>query len=213
LHIASSVFYRKPIQQGAWFLVDKKSQICLWKLCSMAANCVKSSVSSSLRAKRTVCAFMLESPVLDAGFQRFLPDKQQLLSSGMVIRLSVTVFTQNASQGYTHHMDIYAGDDSMSDGRECLNRTGGTTRHNTVIKIAEVSYQTGLSRATIYREIKAGNFPKQLQLSPQRVGWLQCEIDAWRSARRRGPVVKSEVQQRKALNNNDQPQFPKLVSA
>jgi len=101
----------------------------------------------------------------------------------------------------------------MSDGRECLNRTGGTTRHNTVIKIAEVSYQTGLSRATIYREIKAGNFPKQLQLSPQRVGSLQCEIDAWRSARRRGPVVKSEVQQRKALNNNDQPQFPKLVSA
>ena len=92
--------------------------------------------------------------------------------------------------------------------------------HNTVIKIAEVSYQTGLSRATIYREIKAGNFPKQLQLSPQRVGWLQCEIDAWKSARRRGPIVKTDRQQRKALqkalqkalNNKDQSQFPKLVS-
>ena len=163
-----------------------------------------------------VCAFMLESPVLEAGFQRFLPDEQQLLSSGMVIRLSVTVCTQNPSQGNTHHMDIYAGDDSMSDGRECLNRTGGTTRNNTVIKIAEVSYQTGLSRATIYREIKAGNFPKQLQLSPQRVGWVQCEIDAWKSACRRGSIVKTEQPRgkalQKALNNNDQSEFPKLVS-
>ena len=111
MHIASSVFYRKPIQQGAWFLVDKKSQICLCKLCSIAAGCVTNSVSISLRAKRMVCAFMLESPVLEAGFQRFLTDKQQLLSSGMVIRPSVRVFKQNASQGTTHYMDIYAGDD------------------------------------------------------------------------------------------------------
>ena len=101
----------------------------------------------------------------------------------------------------------------MSDSRECLKHTRGKTRHNTVITIAEVSYQTGLSRATIYREIKAGHFPQQLQLSSQRVGWLQCEIDAWGSAHRRGPIVKSEVQQRKALNNNNQPEFPKLVSA
>jgi len=86
-----------------------------------------------------------------------------------------------------------------------------------VIKIAEVSYQTGLSRATVYREIKAGNFPKQLQLSPQRVGWLQCEIDAWKSACRRGSIVKTEQQQRKArqkaLDKIDQSQFAKLVSA
>ena len=156
---------------------------------------------------------MLESPALEAGFQRFILDKQQLLSSRVVIRLSVTVFTQNASRGNTAHRVIYAGDDSMSDSRKCLKHSRGKTWHNTVIKIAEVSYQTGLSRATIYREIKAGNFPKQLQLSPHRVGWLQCEIDAWGSAHRRGPIVKSEVQQRKALNNNDQPEFPKLVSA
>jgi len=101
----------------------------------------------------------------------------------------------------------------MSDGRECLKHTRGKTSYNTVIKIAEVSYQTGLSRATIYREIKAGNFPKQLQLSPHRVGWLQCEIDTWKSACRRGSIAKTERRQGKALNNNDQPQFPKLVSA
>jgi len=114
-------------------------------------------------------------------------------------------------------MGIYTVGDRITDDREYLNRMRGKPMHNTVIKIAEVSYQTGLSRATIYREIKAGNFPKQLQLSPQRVGWLQCEIDAWKSARRRGPIVKTDRHQpkalQKALNNDDQSQFPKLVSA
>jgi len=109
-------------------------------------------------------------------------------------------------------MGIYAGDDSMTDDCEYPKRMGENAVHDTVIKIAEVSYQTGLSRATIYREIKAGNFPKQLQLSPQRVGWLQCEIDAWQSARRRGPIVKTDRQQSKAQNNFDQARIPKHVS-
>ena len=105
----------------------------------------------------------------------------------------------------------------MTDEWEVSNRMGEKAMHHIVIKIAEVSYQTGLSRATIYREINAGNFPKQSQLSPQRVGWLQWEIDAWKSARRRGPIVKTDRHQpkalQKALNNDDQSQFPKLVSA
>jgi len=100
----------------------------------------------------------------------------------------------------------------MTDDWKHPNRMGENAMHDTVIKIAEVSYQTGLSRATIYREIKAGNFPKQLQLSPQRVGWLQCEIDAWKSARRRGPIVKSDRQQSKTLDNFDHAQIPKHVS-
>jgi len=92
--------------------------------------------------------------------------------------------------------------------------------HDTIIKIADVIHQTGLSRATIYREINAGNFPKQLQLSPGRVGWLQWEIDAWKSARRRGPIVKTDLQRlkapqkapQKALHNDDQTQSPNPVS-
>ena len=100
----------------------------------------------------------------------------------------------------------------MTDEWGYPNRMGTKSRHDTVIKIAEVSYQTGLSRAAIYREIKAGNFPKQLQLSPQQVGWLQCEIDAWKSARRRGPIVKTDTQQQKAQNSYDQTQNPKHVS-
>jgi len=100
----------------------------------------------------------------------------------------------------------------MTDDCEYPKKMGENAVHDTVIKIAEVSYQTGFSRATIYREIKAGNFPEQLQLSPQRVGWLQCEIDAWKSAHRRGPIVKTDRQQSKAQKNFDQARIPKHVS-
>jgi prophage regulatory protein len=39
--------------------------------------------------------------------------------------------------------------------------------------------QTSLSRATLYREIAAGRFPKPYQLSRGRVGWLRSEVAAW----------------------------------
>jgi len=41
-----------------------------------------------------------------------------------------------------------------------------------VLKINEVSKDTTLSRATIYRNVKLGTFPPPVQLSARRVGWL-----------------------------------------
>lgn len=38
---------------------------------------------------------------------------------------------------------------------------------------------TTLSHATLWREIKAGRFPKQVRLSPGRVGWRVSDIRAW----------------------------------
>ncbi len=43
----------------------------------------------------------------------------------------------------------------------------------------KVESRTGLSRSTIYAGIKAGTFPKPIQLGAQSVGWLESEIDAW----------------------------------
>ncbi len=48
-----------------------------------------------------------------------------------------------------------------------------------LIKIREVMELTSLSRATIYRQIRAGNFPQQHKITPQRVGWFAHEIEAW----------------------------------
>lgn len=43
----------------------------------------------------------------------------------------------------------------------------------------KVESRTGLSRSSIYAGIKAGTFPKPIQLGAQAVGWLESEIDAW----------------------------------
>jgi predicted DNA-binding transcriptional regulator AlpA len=43
---------------------------------------------------------------------------------------------------------------------------------------------TGLSRTTVWRRQKAGDFPAPVVISPGRVGWRESEIAAWASSRR-----------------------------
>ncbi len=43
----------------------------------------------------------------------------------------------------------------------------------------EVEELTGLSRSTIYREIKAGRFPKQVRTAARAVSWRKTDIDDW----------------------------------
>jgi prophage regulatory protein len=43
----------------------------------------------------------------------------------------------------------------------------------------KVESRTGLSRSSIYAGIKAGTFPRPIQLGAQSVGWLESDIDAW----------------------------------
>lgn len=41
---------------------------------------------------------------------------------------------------------------------------------------------SGLSRATIYRLIKAGKFPRPLSIGPGAVRWRQSEVIAWQQS-------------------------------
>lgn len=50
--------------------------------------------------------------------------------------------------------------------------------------------RTGLSAVTIWRRVKAGDFPSPRQLTPNRVGWLESEIEEWEESR---PVGQCEV--------------------
>lgn len=43
----------------------------------------------------------------------------------------------------------------------------------------EVELRTSLSRASIYRLMSAGKFPRQINLGVYRVGWKESEIDQW----------------------------------
>ena len=49
----------------------------------------------------------------------------------------------------------------------------------TVLRVRAVTDQTGLSRTTIYRKVKTGQFPQPLDLGNGHIGWLETEISAW----------------------------------
>lgn len=48
-----------------------------------------------------------------------------------------------------------------------------------ILKLPEVLEVTGLSKSTLYRLIKSGDFPKPVRLTSQRVGWLASQVQAW----------------------------------
>jgi prophage regulatory protein len=48
-----------------------------------------------------------------------------------------------------------------------------------IVRMPDVVVMTGMSRPTVYRMMKAGTFPQQIQLSPGAVGWLRTEIEQW----------------------------------
>ena len=52
-----------------------------------------------------------------------------------------------------------------------------------LLRMPEVMERTGLSKAMIYRLIRAGGFPKQVRLSVRAVGWNAHSINEWIEAR------------------------------
>lgn len=49
--------------------------------------------------------------------------------------------------------------------------------------IAEVASLTSLSRASVYRLTKEGDFPKSVSITKCRVAWRQQDIIAWMQSR------------------------------
>ncbi|MFM9889894.1 MAG: helix-turn-helix transcriptional regulator [Rickettsiales bacterium] len=52
-----------------------------------------------------------------------------------------------------------------------------------LLRLPEVIRITGLSRATIYRLMKAGVFPTQVKLTTQAVGWRLSQVHEWLASR------------------------------
>jgi prophage regulatory protein len=52
-----------------------------------------------------------------------------------------------------------------------------------VLRLSELFRATGLKRSAIYAKIAEGTFPKPIPLGPRAVGWLECDIAAWQTAR------------------------------
>ena len=57
-----------------------------------------------------------------------------------------------------------------------------------ILRLGSTTRVTGLSKATIYRQIQAGTFPRQVKLGPRAVGWLADEVQQWLDTRPRAGV-------------------------
>lgn len=49
-----------------------------------------------------------------------------------------------------------------------------------LLPMKEVMRETGLHRATIYRRIKSGEFPKSIRLGTRTVRWAERDIELWK---------------------------------
>lgn len=48
-----------------------------------------------------------------------------------------------------------------------------------LLSLQEVLDQTTLSRATLYREMRAGEFPPPVRIAAGKQAWLRSEVQTW----------------------------------
>jgi len=61
-----------------------------------------------------------------------------------------------------------------------------------IMKAVDVQLAVGLSRVSIWRMERLGQFPARVQVSPSRVGWHGSEVQEWIQARPRVDVADCE---------------------
>jgi prophage regulatory protein len=52
-----------------------------------------------------------------------------------------------------------------------------------LIDLNTIIARTGMSRMTLYRRMKAGEFPQPIKLSPKMNRWTEGDLEAWIMAR------------------------------
>ncbi|PIS10375.1 MAG: hypothetical protein COT73_09675 [Bdellovibrio sp. CG10_big_fil_rev_8_21_14_0_10_47_8] len=69
-----------------------------------------------------------------------------------------------------------------------------------IIREQELQKITGLSRSTLWRLEKAGNFPKRLKLGGYSIGWRETDVTAWID--NLCPIVAARTSNRKSAGGN-----------
>ena len=52
-----------------------------------------------------------------------------------------------------------------------------------IIRTEDLTRRLGLSRTTIFRNVKAGRFPAPIKISQRAIGWRIDDVEAWIAAR------------------------------
>ena len=71
-----------------------------------------------------------------------------------------------------------------------------------LLRREEVEARVGLKCSSIYRLMRAGQFPEPVKVGPRAVRWPASEIEAWLAARPRatGEVAAADARHRRADN-------------
>jgi prophage regulatory protein len=54
-----------------------------------------------------------------------------------------------------------------------------TQTQDRILRLNAVLDRTGLSRATLYRKVQAGTFPRQIRIATRCMGWRESAINSW----------------------------------
>jgi len=72
----------------------------------------------------------------------------------------------------------------MTHWKDCLDPAAPAGRY---LPWREVARATSISRTTAWRLQRLGEFPRPYPISPGRVGYLETEVEAWKTSRRTAP--------------------------
>jgi len=63
-----------------------------------------------------------------------------------------------------------------------------------LIRLQEVKQKTGLSSASIYKQIRIGAFPKGIKITQRATAWTSQDVEAWIASKTRNATVGMEVE-------------------
>lgn len=67
-----------------------------------------------------------------------------------------------------------------------MSNTAAVTTRPRLLRRPEVEERTGLTRSTIYRWMKSGDFPQAVRLGPKMIAWREADIDQWIESKTKG---------------------------
>lgn len=71
----------------------------------------------------------------------------------------------------------------MSNDSTTIPTSSIPTSSKVILRLPQVCQKTGLSRATIYAQMKKGLFPAQISLGERSKGWLESSVESWIDSR------------------------------
>src|SRR5439155_2846707 len=81
---------------------------------------------------------------------------------------------------------------TMSSTRSSVRSVGSAppVTGDRYLRAREVCERVGLSRTTIWRQVRRGEFPTPRRLSANAIGWMASDVEAWIASR---PTTRATV--------------------